>query len=240
MYQGSLPQPSRSPWRSAPSPISVDLPPLHLTDDLPDRPPSVSAAVVGMIGTAVLGVFVSIISFVSLRHFNTMFRPAVAPVGASDHFVAQVETTFRTFMIGIGVLSLVIAMVLILLTIGIARGNRGARLGAWTLCIFGTAWGISLLVGTVLAHSMLPLQSSEVTAAAVVRAAEESLPGWFPGVLGFVSLMSALGYMAAAILLAAPSSGRFFRSVLRPWHPANWSIDRDREQAGSRASGPGV
>ena len=229
-----------------PSTVSIELPPLQLTDDLPRRPPSIAAAVIAMIATGFLGAFTALLSFVALHHFNAMFQPAVAPIGASKHFVDQVETTVRTAIIGTSVLSLIMATVLVLLTVGIVRGNRGARMGVWALCVFGTAWAIALLVGVILAHSMMPLQSSEITAAAVVRTAEESVPGWFSGVLGFLSLVQALGYVAAAILLAAPSSGPFFRSVLRPWHPeaetiddvSNWSIGTDPEQAGTGAPRP--
>lgn len=246
MYQGSLPQSPRTSWRSMPSTISIELPPLQLTDDLPRRPPTVAAGVITMIATAFLGTFTALLSFVALHHFNAMFQPAVAPIGASQHFVDQVQTMVRTAMIATSVLSLIMSTVLVLLTVGILRGNRGARMGVWALCVFGTAWTIAVLVAVILAHSMMPLQSSDITAAAVVRTAEESVPGWFPGVLGFLSLAQALGYVAAAILLAAPSSSPFFRSVLRPWHPhaepsaesEHWSIGAEQEQAGTGASGP--
>ena len=118
MYQGSLPQSSRSPWRSAPSPISIDLPPLQ-----PDRrssgPPAVGLGRGRRDDRHGSSRRLHVDHVVRLTAaLQRMFRPTVAPVGASDHFVAQVETIFRTFMIGIGGAFAGDAIVLMVLTVG--------------------------------------------------------------------------------------------------------------------------
>ncbi len=191
-----------------------------------------------MIATAFLGLFTALITAIALHSFDRRFPAAVAPIGASDHFVGQVGTTFRIVLIFVAVMSTIMSTVLILLTVGVLRANRGARMGVWTLCAFGTAWGVAILVGMILARSMMPLQSGGIIAAAVVRTAQESVPGWFPGVLGFLGFAQALGYVAAAILLAAPSTGPYFRSVLRPWRPQEWP-ERPGVESPSLSPAPG-
>jgi hypothetical protein len=200
--------------------VAVSEPPLLLTDDLPRRPQQIQLAVGAMIATAALGLIISAATFGALHHFNATYRLAVAPIGAGDHFVGQVETVVRATLATMATIAIILAIVQVALVSGVVRGNRGARMGAWALSAVGVGCAIASLLTMVVAHSTTTTPSSGATAAAVVQTAQDSVPGWFPGVVGLLALLQALGYIAAAILLATRSAGAFFGRIMRPWRPS--------------------
>lgn len=200
--------------------VAVSEPPLLLTDDLPRRPQPIHLAVGAMIATAVLGLIISGATFAALHHFNATYRLAVAPIGATNQFVGQIEAVVRATLATVAAIALILSIVQVALVSGVVRGNRGARMGAWALSAVGVACAIASLLAMVVAHATMTTPSSDATSAAVVQAAQDSIPGWFPGVVGLLALLQALGFIAAAILLATRSSGAFFGRIMRPWRPS--------------------
>jgi hypothetical protein len=194
-------------------------PPLVIAEEPPGRPHCVDAAVAFMVITSGIGMVIAAAALGSLQHFNATFPAEAAPIGATDEFVGQVQTVVRVSLALVGAIALILAINQAALASGIVRGNRGARIGVWTLSAAGVACAMLTLFAMVIAHSAAPLDSADPVGAAVVQAAQDSLPGWAPGMIGVLALLQALGYVAAAILLAAPSADGFFERVLRPWRP---------------------
>lgn len=199
--------------------VSMASPPLTLTGDLPRRPYPINLALGVMIATSVLGMICAVLAVGSLHHFNATFRPAVGPIGASPHFVGEIESVVRGGLATMAMSAATISAVLGVLATGVAHGNRGARVGAWALCALGVGCSIGSLLIFVAARSSTPTGPSSETAGSVVEAAREAIPAWFPGVASMLALLQAFGFLSAAIMLAAPSAGAFFGRVMRPWRP---------------------
>jgi hypothetical protein len=197
----------------------INAPSLLLTDDLPRRPRSIDLAAGAMIAAAVIGLVISGVTFGSLYHFNATYPIAVAPIGANDQFVREVEAVVRAGLIVMAAAALILSIVQAALTSGVVRGNRGARMGAWVLSAVGVAYAMATLLTMVAAHSISTEPSSGATTAAVVQTAQDSIPGWFTGLVGMLAMLQILGFVAAAILLAVPSAGAFYRRIMRPWRP---------------------
>lgn len=215
--------------------MSNPYPPLAFSRSLPPRPAVVTAAVIVMLTTAVLGLTVALVSVLGMHAFNDAFRRDVAPFSPPRQLVDTTEATGRVVFVSLAVVALICAIVTGVLAFGVLRANTGARVGAWLMSALGVISALITITGAVLvrvtfeAHNVD--EQTAVTAAAI-RSAQDSVPSWCSGLIGSLSGVVALGYIAAAILLAVPAAKMYFGRIIEPWQ---LPVEMATEPAGSSA-----
>jgi hypothetical protein len=191
-------------------PVSPETPPRV-------RPSVVTAAVYLLYLAAALEVVSAITAFLGYGPMKTAYEQALA-----DTTAAGQAGTFALFILGAGILALIIAVVLVVLAIVDGRGSNVGRIITWvfgaiTLCCSGG----SLALGQV-GNSMSSSSNANGGADAqkIQDAITAALPSWYKPVTTVAGILFLLALLGALILLALPAANAFFsKRAQEVWEP---------------------
>ncbi|QOC94651.1 hypothetical protein [Micromonospora craniellae] len=190
-------------------------------DQAPPRRPAVvvtAVVVLAVMAVGALGYAVAGLSIVG----GTVSRFRAAAVGTSAD-TAQVDAMvalLRGAVAGAAVLSVLAALLLTGLALGLARGRPAARVSTWVVAGLGVLLGCCG-IGTLLVQRTAPLDFGDDRAAAeLVALVADTYPAWWIPVTTTLSVGQVLGYLVVAVLLAMPSANAWFRRrPVTPYHP---------------------
>lgn len=182
------------------------------------RPASVTAAGALMIAMAALGLIGAIISLATIGQIVDEFRRRAARTDAAQSDVDTFVTVTQASIIGIAVITILIALLLAGLALGVLRGSNVARIITWVLCGIGILCGCC---GIFSSFSRTTFSGGNQAQEELGRALTDSVPGWSSAIGGGLSGLQTLGYIAIAVLLALPAANAFFRKAApaQPWQP---------------------
>ncbi|SBT53663.1 hypothetical protein [Micromonospora narathiwatensis] len=149
------------------------------------------------------------------------FRAAAPGTGASIGEIDTVVSLLRASTMLAAVIGVLMALLLVGLTLGLLSGRPGARVATWAvsgLGLFCGCCGLAVLVGQRAAP--LRLGADEQVTADLLGLVGDAYPGWWIPLNAAVSVAQVLGYLVAAVLLALPAAGAFFRRTAPVAPPA--------------------
>ena len=177
---------------------------------------TLAAVILGLI--ALLSLCSAIIGLVALDQTVDEFQRLAASEPFTSDEVNAVVGFLRGSLVCHAVVSVLFAILLVVLAWGVARGKQPARVLTWIVCGFGLLWACCSGFGALASFSTVTPSSTDPDQIAG-NLAVRSLPDWAAGILLGSSVLSALGYIATAILLALPAASAYFKG--RP--PAGWA-----------------
>jgi hypothetical protein len=184
--------PPMPPMPPAPPPITAP------------RPGAVTAAGVLMMVMAAGGLAYAVLGAVTARGTVERFRSAAEARGVS---AGDIDATVGGVVANtaiIGVVGVLVAVLLVVLSLGVLRGRSGFRMATWVVCALGLLCGGGALVWSL-------VQRAGRWDAATLDVLAPSYPSWWLWLSGGLSVAQALGYVVVALLLALPAATAFFR-----------------------------
>jgi hypothetical protein len=186
---------------------------------------TVTLASLLMLLGAALATVVGILLIALSNRVSQDFRSNAADSGASRSDIDGLATGIQATMITGGILTLVLAVAVVLLAIGVFRRSNAARITALVLVIASLFCGVGGAGVTSAARSAtdLSLQDTDAqTAENLGQALGDSIPAWFVGLTIGLSCVQVLAYLAVVVLLLLPASNAYFRraSTQQPTPPA--------------------
>ena len=185
--------------------------PQPMPPDPPDPPPTaaprpgaVTAAGVLLMAMAAGGLAYAVLGVVTARGTVDRFRSAATATGVS---AGDIDATVGGIIANtaiIGVVGVLVAALLVVLSLGVLRGRSGFRMATWVVCALGLLCGGGALVWSL-------VQRAGRWDAATLDALAPSYPSWWIWLSGGLSVAQALGYVVVALLLALPAATAFFR-----------------------------
>jgi hypothetical protein len=188
----------------------------------PGRPLPVLLAVGLMVLMAIVGVIGAIASFAASATVIDDFRIRALAKGVLVSEVDDFATVLRAGLIGIGLVTLLISLVLIGLAFGVLQGNNPSRIATWVLSGLGVLCGCCGLCnafGTAFGGADVTVDGTEPSSTLLTEAMIEALPAWYSGITGGSAGLQTLGYIATAVLLALPAANAYFRKRPQTWQP---------------------
>ena len=168
------------------------------------RPGAVTAAGVLMMVMAAGGLAYAVLGAVTARGTVERFRSAAEATGVS---AGDIDATVGGVVANtaiIGVVGGLVAVLLVVLSLGVLRGRSGFRMATWVVCALGLLCGGGALVWSL-------VQRAGRWDAATLDVLAPSYPSWWLWLSGGLSVAQALGYVVVALLLALPAATAFFR-----------------------------
>ncbi len=168
------------------------------------RPGAVTAAGVLMMVMAAGGLAYAVLGAVTARGTVERFRSAAEARGVS---AGDIDATVGGVVANtaiIGVVGGLVAVLLVVLSLGVLRGRSGFRMATWVVCALGLLCGGGALVWSL-------VQRAGRWDAATLDVLAPSYPSWWLWLSGGLSVAQALGYVVVALLLALPAATAFFR-----------------------------
>ena len=190
------------PHPTAPPPMPP-MPPALPPTGAP-RPGAVTAAGVLMMVMAAGGLAYAVLGAVTARGTVERFRSAAEARGVS---AGDIDATVGGVVANtaiIGVVGALVAVLLVVLSLGVLRGRSGFRMATWVVCALGLLCGGGALVWSL-------VQRAGRWDAATLDVLAPSYPSWWLWLSGGLSVAQALGYVVVALLLALPAATAFFR-----------------------------
>jgi uncharacterized membrane protein len=189
------------------------------------KPPMVvttASAILFILG--LLGLLNSILSLVGLGTTTDRFNELARRVAnATPKDIDNQVTQLRVQTIIGAAVGLLIALLLIALAFWLLKGSNTARIITWVLCGIGALCaccsGLSLFALSGLNRVTVNGDAQAEKQVDLAKALADAVPGWQKGLLGTVSVLQLLGYLAVAILLALPAANAFFKKVAPVWQP---------------------
>lgn len=188
------------------------------------RPGTVTLAVVLQLLLALTMVVSGVLNVVYGADAQQAYEDELAAQGAGDSQLAIDSGGFEgssnlVFPIVVAVLMLVLALLN-------ALGNRVGRILSWVFQPLVLVCGGIVLAGSLFAASLMQWsfdnsgdeQLENLDAAALVEAAYGAFPSWSFLVDWAVVLLATLGSLLVIVLLAVPSSNAYFRKEVPPTH----------------------
>jgi hypothetical protein len=183
---------------------------------LPRRTPApVRLAVLIMLAGAAVGVVSAIALIGSAGMVVRRFIDGAATFAIGGAAAESVGGAIRTVLIGVGVVTLVLAIAMAVLAFGVRAGRSTARIGALIGVGLGLSCGLGSSSYTVLgrnANWAIGLEgANDQLIAQLGQAYAEAMPGVLVGATGGLTDLQSLGYIAVAVLLLVPASHPHFR-----------------------------
>jgi hypothetical protein len=150
------------------------------------------------------GLAYAVLGAVTARGTVERFRSAAEARGVS---AGDIDATVGGVVANtaiIGVVGALVAVLLVLLSLGVLRGRSGFRTATWVVCALGLLCGGGALVWSL-------VQRAGRWDAATLDVLAPSYPSWWLWLSGALSVAQALGYVVVALLLALPAATAFFR-----------------------------
>ncbi|WP_200208674.1 hypothetical protein [Micromonospora coerulea] len=124
------------------------------------------------------------------------------------------------FGIGLGVLTLLLAVGMVVLALLNNRGRNGARITTWVLggiliCCTGGSLVNNAAGGLTSGGNTGDMPSGEE----IQRRLNDALPSWYGPLTTLLGVLGLLALLAALILLALPKANEFFRKPQPAWEP---------------------
>lgn len=177
-----------------------------------------------MLAGAALGLINGIAAFAGATSIADDFQRRALRSNAPIETVNDVADILRASLLVNGAVTIILAIVVGLLAMGVLRGSNAARIITWILI------GISICCGGCGAISAFSTAGttdltlnvenvSEETAQALGRALHDAIPGWLTATSGGLGCLQVLAYLAVAVLLAVPASNAYFRKPAPAWQP---------------------
>jgi hypothetical protein len=181
------------------------------------RPISVVMAGVALYGSGAVGVLAALALLAAAGPVVDEFRRSAIELGLSPPDAADTARAIRTALLSGGAGALALSVLSLPLARGVLRRREPARVGA--LVVAGASLGCALVRTSVTAFGSSVDWSAtaghaDLAGDAVAQAFADAMPGWFVGLGGGLTDLQALGYIAVAVLLLAPSSREYFRTRL--------------------------
>lgn len=177
---------------------------------------TLAAVILGLM--ALLSLLSAVVGLVGLGETTEEFRRLAATEPFDPDEIEAVVGFLRASFICNAVVSALFAILLAVLAWGVARGSQAARVITWIVCGVGLLCACCNGSGALASFSTLSPSSTDPDQIAG-NLAVRSLPAWVAGILLGSSVLSVLGYIATAILLALPTATAYFKG--RP--PAGWA-----------------
>ena len=168
------------------------------------RPGAVTTAGLLLMVMAAGGLAYAVIGAVTAGGTIDRFRAAAAargvPAGDIDATVGGVVANTAV----IAIVGALVAVLLLVLSLGVLRGRPAFRFATWVVCALGLLCGGGALVWSL-------VQRAGRWDAATLEALAPSYPSWWLWLSSGLSVAQALGYVVVALLLALPAATAFFR-----------------------------
>lgn len=182
------------------------------------RPATVTVAGLLILLVALAAVGYLVASIAAYPSFVDAFEQATAGTEAEDVAGFAAAGTLIT-----GVVYLLIAAALAILTIFNNQGRNPARITTWVVGGLGLCCGGASLISIALGDFTANMGGGEgetLDSDAVEQALVEHVPGWFDPVILTSTVVGVLALLGALILLALPPSNEFFRKPAPPAGPS--------------------
>lgn len=183
------------------------------------RPGPVTAAALLMFLVAVLAVINAAAALATMEQVVDRFRDNARMTDAAPTDIDGLTAFIRASAIASAVLLVLSALLLIGLAVGILRGSNVARVLTWILSVLGVLCGCCGVLGALGQTTMTSFRGGDTdaqTAEELGRALSDAYPDWWLPVIGGLSGLQMLGYIAIAVLLALPAANAFFRRPAPP------------------------
>ncbi|MEU5551711.1 MULTISPECIES: hypothetical protein [unclassified Micromonospora] len=186
----------------------------------PRRPAVVVTAVVVLVVMAVGAFGYAVTGLSAVGGTVSRFRAAAVGTSADSAQVDAMVTLLRGVVVGAAVLSVLAALLLAGLAVGLAGRRPAARVSTWVVAGLGALLGCCG-IGALLIQRATPLDFGDDQAAAeLVALVADAYPSWWIPVTTTLSVGQVLGYLVVAVLLAMPSANAWFRRhPVPPHHP---------------------
>jgi hypothetical protein len=182
------------------------------------RPVSVAVAGMALYGAGAVGLVAALALLGAAGPVVDDFRRYAMEMGVSPPAAADIARAVRTALLSGGCGALALAVLSVPLGRGVMRRSEPARIGA--LVVAGASLGCGLVRTSLTAFggsvdwSAAAGHSDPALSDGVAQAFADAMPGWLVGLGGGLTDLQALGYIAVAVLLLAPSSREYFRTRL--------------------------
>jgi hypothetical protein len=142
------------------------------------------------------------------------FQAAARDSGVPIDEINGGTTLLRGMPIAAAFVSVVAMVLLIVLAVGLMRGNHGVRIATWVVC------GIGLVSGGLAALFGFAQRVGTFDNDAMLAAIDGAHPSWWPWTSAALSVLQAVGYVVVALLLVTPAASAYFRRTpsLPPSH----------------------
>lgn len=180
------------------------------------RPVAVTVAGVALLGAGAVGIIAALALLAAAGGIVADFRQRAVAFGVSTVDAADIGRGMRTAMVSSACGALALAVLSLALARGVLRRSEASRIAA--LVVAGASLGCGLVRTSITAFgasvnwSVAAGHRDPVLAASAAQAFADAMPGWFVGLSGGLTDLTALGYIAVAALLVAPQSREYFRS----------------------------
>ncbi|MDG4822305.1 hypothetical protein O7635_10625 [Asanoa sp. WMMD1127] len=181
----------------------------------PRRPPGTVRGAAGvLIAMAVGGLVYGGLGLALMPGIVDRFRAAAAVAGVPADDIDGGSQLLRGVPIAAAFVSVVAAVLLVALAVGIVRGHAAVRIAAWVVC------GLGLVGGCLAALFGVGQRVGSFSDDLVLSAIEQAHPTWWPWTSAILSVLQMVGYLLVALLLAAPSARAWFQRTpsLPPSH----------------------
>jgi hypothetical protein len=183
---------------------------------LPRRPPAtVTLAALLMLVGAALGLIEGVALLVAAGTVPGAFRDNARGINVAANDVNTVADLIRGAFISAGVVSVLLAVAIGLLALGVRNGSNGARITTLILIVAAFCCGLGVSSYTALGRSanwtVSVSNPSEELARQVGQAYSDAMPPTLVGTTGGLTDLQSLGYIAVAVLLLVPVSNAYFR-----------------------------
>ena len=180
------------------------------------RPVAVTVAGMALYSAGAVGIIAALAVLATAGAVVDDFRERAVALGVSSVDAADIGRGIRTALVSSGCGALALAVVSLPLARGVMRRMEAARIGA--LVVAGACLGCGLVrtsvtaFGTSVDWSAAAGHRDPAMAGAAAQAFADAMPGWFVGLNGGLTDLTALGYIAVAVLLVTRQSREYFRT----------------------------
>jgi hypothetical protein len=183
------------------------------------RPDTVTLAVVLMMAGAVLGLLNAVLVIAGTGTAAGDFQARAGLTAATPEQIEQITTALAAWSMTAGLTGLVLSVVMVMLALRVFRGSQAARVASLTLVtvsiLCGLGWSSFAVRGG--STTLRPDGMDEETGRGIADALGLSTSGMSTYVVGGLTCLQVLGYIAVIGLLLWPASNAYFRRSRTTW-----------------------
>jgi hypothetical protein len=177
------------------------------------RPDTVTLAVVLMMAGAVLGLLNAVLVIAGTGTAARDFQARAGLTAATPQQIEQITTALAAWSMAAGLTGLVLSVVMVMLALRVFRRSQAARVASLTLVtvsiLCGLGWSSFAVRGG--STTLRPDGMDEETGRGIADALGLSTSGMSTYVVGGLTCLQVLGYIAVIGLLLWPASNAYFR-----------------------------
>lgn len=200
--------------------MTVDPPAGYLPPPAPQggvvRPGTVTIASLLLYLLGLLLLIMTVVSIISVSSISTdVFADIYADQGMDREDAQTAANAVKAVSYGTAVIYVLIAVVLVICGVFVAKGKQWARVTSWVFAGLVLCCGL----GNVISASIGSAFSGQGNQAEIQRRLLDEMPGWVQPVNLVITIAWLLSAIAVIILLAMPPSHPYFRKPEAAWTP---------------------